>query len=97
MPTTPQQVDLWRSAPSEHQRLEFKEARNQFDSRKLYEYCVALANEGGGQLILGIADTPPRTAVGSAQIIAATIDAGLIKPEKVGGSRKYARYLPYWA
>lgn len=32
------------------------------------------------------------------QIIAATIETGKIKPdEKVGGSRKYARYLPFWA
>jgi predicted HTH transcriptional regulator len=32
------------------------------------------------------------------QIISSTIDAGLIKPdEKVGSSRKYARYLPFWA
>lgn len=32
------------------------------------------------------------------QMIAATIEAGLIKPdEKVGTSRKYARYLPFWA
>jgi hypothetical protein len=32
------------------------------------------------------------------QIIAATTEAGMIKPdEKVGGSRKYARYLPFWA
>jgi predicted HTH transcriptional regulator len=34
----------------------------------------------------------------TSQVIAATIDAGLIKPdEAVGGSRKYARYLPFWA
>ncbi len=34
----------------------------------------------------------------ASQIIAATVEAGLIKPdEKVGGSRKFARYLPYWA
>jgi len=32
------------------------------------------------------------------QIIAATIATGQIKPdESVGGSRKYARYLPFWA
>jgi predicted HTH transcriptional regulator len=32
------------------------------------------------------------------QVIAAAIKAGLVKPdEKVGGSRKYARYLPFWA
>ena len=65
MTTTPQQIDLWRKASSEHQRLEFKEAQNQFDSRKLYEYCVAIANEGGGHLLLGIADKPPRPVVGT--------------------------------
>jgi len=32
------------------------------------------------------------------QIIAATTEVGLIKPdEKVGTSRKFARYLPFWA
>ena len=61
MTTTPKQIDLWRSAPTETQRLEFKEAKTQFDNRKLYKYCVAIANEA------------------------------------VGGSRKYARYLPFWA
>lgn len=66
MATTSQQIDLWRSATSEHQRLEFKEAKNQFDNRKLYEYCVALANEGGGHLLLGVADKPPRAVVGTA-------------------------------
>jgi len=65
MSTTPKQIDLWRSAASEHQRLEFKEARNQFDNKRLYKYCVALANEGGGQLLLGIADKPPRPVVGT--------------------------------
>ena len=66
MTTTPEQIDIWRSACSENQRLEFKEAKTQFDNRKLYRYCVALANEGGGHLLLGIADTPPRSVVGTA-------------------------------
>lgn len=64
--TTAQQVDLWRSLPSETQNIEFKEAKTQFDNKKLYRYCVAIANEGGGQLILGIADKPPRPVVGTA-------------------------------
>jgi len=34
----------------------------------------------------------------ASQVIAATIETGLIKPdESVGGSRKFARYLPFWA
>ena len=66
MTTTPAQIDLWRKSPSEHQRLEYKEAKTQFDNRKLYKYCVALANEGGGHLLLGIADKPPRRVVGTA-------------------------------
>ena len=63
---TPEQIDLWRSSARETQNLEFKEAKNQYDTRKLCRYCVALANEGGGHLVLGVADKPPRPVVGSA-------------------------------
>lgn len=66
MATTIQQINAWRATRSEHQRLEFKEAKTQFDNRKLYKYCVALANEGGGHLLLGIEDQPPRKIVGTA-------------------------------
>lgn len=65
MSTTPEQIDRWRQSPSEHQRLEFKEAKNQFDYTRLCEYCVALANEGGGHLVLGVADRTPRAIVGT--------------------------------
>lgn len=66
MVTTPAQIDLWRKSPSEHQNLEFKEAKKTYDREKLASYCVALANEGGGVLLLGIADKLPRPVVGSA-------------------------------
>ncbi len=59
MATTPQQIDIWRQSRFEHQRLEFKEAKTQYDNTKLYKYCVALANEGGGFIVLGVADRPP--------------------------------------
>lgn len=65
MPTTPEQIDLWRAVPKEHQQLEFKEAKQQFDTRRLCGYCVAIANEGGGQLLLGIANDPPRPVTDS--------------------------------
>ena len=74
MRTTPEQINLWRQAPSESQRLEFKEAKQQFDTRKLSEYCVAIANEGGGVLMLGVADQPPRAVVGT-QAFPNTVDA----------------------
>ena len=65
MATTVQQIDTWRAARSEDQRLEFKEAKTQFDNNKLYKYCVALANEGGGYLLMGVEDQPPRRVVGT--------------------------------
>ncbi len=65
MPVTVGQIDLWRNSPCEHQRLEFKEAKQQYDFKKLCQYGVALANEGGGLLLLGISDQPPREVVGS--------------------------------
>lgn len=45
--------------------LEFKEAKNNYDSDKLTQYCCALANEGGGKIILGVTDKMPRNIVGS--------------------------------
>ncbi len=68
MSTTHEQIDLWRKARSEHQQLEFKEAKTQYDFNTLCKYCVALANEGGGIFLLGIADKPPRAVVGTAAV-----------------------------
>ena len=65
MHTTPEQIDLWRLVPKEHQQLEFKEAKQQIDTGRLRDYCVAIANEGGGQLLLGISNRPPRAVVGT--------------------------------
>ncbi|MEH1938613.1 MAG: ATP-binding protein [Nostoc sp.] len=58
-------LEKWLLVPTETERLEFKEAKLQFDSTKLLEYCVALANEGGGYIVLGVTDKPPRQVVGS--------------------------------
>jgi ATP-dependent DNA helicase RecG len=65
MVVTPDDIDRWRSAPREGEKLEFKEAKNQYDNGRLFDYCCALANEGGGRLLLGISDKPPRMVVGS--------------------------------
>ena len=81
MVTTPAQIDLWRSSPSETQSLEFKEAKSSYDREKLAKYCIAIANEGGGTLLLGIADKPPRPVVGSGAFLnlVATADELFIK------------------
>lgn len=55
----------WLTAPAETEHLEFKEAKQQYDTAKLMRYCVALANEGGGHLVLGVSDKKPRRVVGS--------------------------------
>jgi ATP-dependent DNA helicase RecG len=60
-----EQIDLWRQVPSETEILEFKEAKNQFDNRTVYRYCVAIGNEGGGHLVLGIKNSLPRLVVGT--------------------------------
>ncbi len=65
MNTTIEQLETWMQADSEDEHLEFKAARRSFDSRKLTDYCVALANEGGGKLILGVTDERPRRVVGT--------------------------------
>jgi ATP-dependent DNA helicase RecG len=54
---------LMKSRESAH--LEFKEAKNGYDSDKLTKYCCAIANEGGGKIILGVTDKIPRKVVGS--------------------------------
>lgn len=52
--TSIEQLEHWLKKPEEI-NLEFKEAKNDFDrQRKLPDYCAAIANEGGGKLILGV-------------------------------------------
>lgn len=65
MSTTVEELERWLLLPSETEHLEFKEAKNHYETPKLFRYCVALANEGGGKLVLGVTDKRPRQVVGS--------------------------------
>ena len=58
------ELQIWLDA-EENEHLEFKEAKERYDFEKLVKYCVALANEGGGTIILGVTDQRPRHVVGS--------------------------------
>ncbi|MBI4332980.1 MAG: putative DNA binding domain-containing protein [Chloroflexi bacterium] len=62
--TTPEQFQALLVAP-EGSRTEFKSASGGFDFERLIKYCVALANEGGGLIILGVTDKRPRQVVGT--------------------------------
>lgn len=65
MTVTIDKLNQWLVAPSEDEHLEFKEAKYNFHFEKLVDYCVALANEGGGHIVLGVTDAPPRMIVGT--------------------------------
>lgn len=58
-------LSRWLNKPREDEHLEFKEAKQQYDTTKLLRYCVALGNEGGGHLVLGVTDKSPRKVVGT--------------------------------
>lgn len=62
--TTVAEMESWLSA-DEDEHLEFKEARHPFDFSTLLDYCIALANERSGKLVLGVTDKRPRHVVGS--------------------------------
>lgn len=70
---TAEQFKYLLNADSEHERLEFKEAKAQFNfdagKKSVLGYCIALANEGGGKLILGVADSLPRQVVGTSAFL----------------------------
>jgi predicted HTH transcriptional regulator len=79
MKTTLEELCAWMNAAHENEHLEFKEAKNQYDTTKLFRYCIALANEGGGKLILGVANEMPRKVVGTRRFsIRRTFKAGFL-------------------
>jgi len=52
-------------ATPEGGRVEFKSATGGFHFEELVKYCVAIANEGGGKVVLGVTDKRPRRVVGT--------------------------------
>jgi ATP-dependent DNA helicase RecG len=69
MATTLEELAVLMAAPKEIEGLEFKAAKIKYDSTKLFKYCVAIANEGGGKFILGVTNDPPREVCGTQAII----------------------------
>lgn len=52
----PEDINDILNRNTEGEVLEFKDRRNNFDSRERSDYCAAIANMGGGKLLLGISD-----------------------------------------
>ncbi len=69
----------------EGEHYQFKEAKNRFDVGDAEKCCCALANCGGGRLVLGVKDKRPRKVVGSnAFAQPERTRKGLIEKLKVG-------------
>lgn len=64
MSVSVEQLESWMLG-AEDEHLEFKEAKNQFNTERLIRYCSALANERGGKMVLGVTDKRPRRVVGT--------------------------------
>ena len=69
--------------------------------RACYQHCAlkfVMSERMTNQSLRERFSLPESKSTIASQVIAATIEVGLVKPDdKVGGSRKYARYLPFWA
>lgn len=69
--------------------------------RACYQHCClkwVMAERMTNQSLRERFHQPESKSAIISQIISAAIEANAVKPdEKVGGSRKYARYLPFWA
>lgn len=62
--TTPDEFRTLMEQP-EGANIEFKSASGGFHFEELVKYCVALANEGSGIIVLGVTDRRPRQVVGT--------------------------------
>jgi len=60
----PEDIDDILQRSVEGEALEFKSAESNFDSRERSDYCAAIANMGGGKLLLGVNND--RVVVGTA-------------------------------
>jgi predicted HTH transcriptional regulator len=79
----------------------FEDMNREDRVRACYQHCAlkwVMSERMTNQSLRERFHLPESKAAIASQVIAATIESGLIKPdEQVGASRKFARYLPFWA
>ena len=80
---------------------DFEEMGRDDRTRACYQHCAlrwVMTENTTNQSLRERFHLPESKSAIASQIIAATIEIGLIKAdEKIGGSRKFARYVPFWA
>ena len=64
-------LEEWLVIDAEHETLEFKAATSGFDKWDVVRYSVAISNERGGHLVLGVTNEAPRKIVGTAAFLSA--------------------------
>jgi ATP-dependent DNA helicase RecG len=62
--TAIEQLEAWM-AGTEDEHIEFKTAERSFSFDDTVDYCIALANERGGKVVLGVTNKRPRRVLGS--------------------------------
>lgn len=79
----------------------FEEMDRDDRMRACYQHCTLkwlMSERMTNQTLRERFHLPESKVASISQVISATLDAKLIKlDEKVGGSRKFACYLPFWA
>ena len=93
--------ELGRTTVVVHGVRDFEDMTRVDRVRACYQHCVlklVVAKPMTNETLRGRFGLAKSRASVASQIIGATVESGLIVPdETVGGSKKYARYLPHWA
>ncbi len=80
---------------------DFEDMAREDRIRACYQHCAlkwVMSEHMTNQSLRERFHLPESKSATTSQVIATTIDAGLIKlDQKVGSSRRFARYLPFWA
>jgi len=101
LPAPDFRVDQHRTHVTIYGPKDFEQMDRADRIRACYQHCAlkwVMAERMTNQSLRDRFHLPESKSAVVSQMIAATIEAHLIKPdERVGASRKYARYLPFWA
>jgi ATP-dependent DNA helicase RecG len=101
LPAPDFRADLNRTTIVIHGNRNFEDMTKEERVRACYQHCVlkfVMSEKMSNESLRTRFGLPASKASSVSQVISATADAGFIRPdERVGMSKKFARYLPFWA